>query len=474
MTAAPLSIAIIGAGFTAHAAAIALVRKIPDPLQIALIETSDQRGGLAYGRADDAHFLNTRAAQFSIIADRPRDFANWVESSLGTRGKPIDLGATFLPRKMVAEYMHERLLEEVKRHQSAILVYISGEAKKVSRQSTDYRVHLKGHSWLDATHVILATGYGAKKRRPYGLDPFGELGHRRVQKARRVALVGTGLTFMDTLVRLRRLGYQGKAVAISRSGRLPASHARETVRPIQPVLPPNPDLLAIWRAVRKQTESRERGVDWRSYINGIRPDLQTLWIGLSEADKARFHRHVRPLWERLRHRAAPHVHDEIMREIETGRLEIRSGNVSSVRKLIGGWRIDTQTGNDRERLGPFDLVFDCRAPSIDSLMALASPLIKSGGAIPGPYELGLAVTPSGAVIARDRSVKHDLFALGPLGVGSLLEITAAPEIAAQAAAMAAAIHAGLALPRPVIRNTAGDMTRSQQPDFDPAAQGTSV
>lgn len=474
MTIAPLSIAIIGAGFTAHAAAIALVRKIPDPLHIALIESSDRRGGLAYGRAGDTHFLNTRAAQFSIISDRPRDFANWVEDSLGTRGKPVDLGASFLPRTMVADYMQQRLLEQVKRHSSAMIVYISGEARKISRQASDYRIHLRGNSWLDASHVILATGYGTRKRRLHGLDPFGELSRRRVQKARRIAFVGTGLTFMDTLIRLRRLGYQGKAVAISRSGRLPASHARETVPPIQPVLPPDPDLLAIWRAVRSQVDSRQRGVDWRSYINGIRPDLQTLWLGLDEKGKARFHRHVRPLWERLRHRAVPHVHDEIMREIETGRLQIRSGHVSSVRRLISGWRIDTQTGSERERYGPFDLVFDCTTPRIGPVLDLVSPLIKCGDAMPGPCGLGLAVSASGAVLARDGAVKNDLFALGPLGTGSLLEITAAPEIAAQATAMAAAIATGVGTLHSLDQDTTEKNPRLRRASPKPTAQGTSA
>ena len=56
-----------------------------------------------------------------------------------------------------------------------------------------------------------------------------------------------------------------------------------------------------------------------------------------------------------------------------------------------------------------------------------------------PTGLGLAAEPGGQVMGRNGDLTPGLFALGPLGQGSLWEITAVPEIVAQAGAAAAGI-----------------------------------
>jgi uncharacterized NAD(P)/FAD-binding protein YdhS len=55
--------------------------------------------------------------------------------------------------------------------------------------------------------------------------------------------------------------------------------------------------------------------------------------------------------------------------------------------------------------------------------------------------LGLSVAPNGLVQGADGCPRRGLFALGPLGQGSLWEITAVPEIVVQADKAARAIAA---------------------------------
>jgi uncharacterized NAD(P)/FAD-binding protein YdhS len=60
-------------------------------------------------------------------------------------------------------------------------------------------------------------------------------------------------------------------------------------------------------------------------------------------------------------------------------------------------------------------------------------LVSGGLARRDSHGLGLAVAVDGRLLAHAGAPQRDLFALGPLGQGSLLEVTAAPEIVRQAA-----------------------------------------
>ncbi|HEU0221103.1 MAG TPA: hypothetical protein VFR34_02685 [Paracoccaceae bacterium] len=57
-----------------------------------------------------------------------------------------------------------------------------------------------------------------------------------------------------------------------------------------------------------------------------------------------------------------------------------------------------------------------------------------------PFGMGLRVAPDGRLWSPETGELTGLFALGPLGQGSLFEITAVPEIAAQASRAATTIR----------------------------------
>ena len=58
-------------------------------------------------------------------------------------------------------------------------------------------------------------------------------------------------------------------------------------------------------------------------------------------------------------------------------------------------------------------------------------LVAQGAARADAHRLGLAVEPNGQVLGKSGAPTRGLFALGPLGQGSLWEITAVPEIVRQ-------------------------------------------
>lgn len=431
-----LRVAIIGAGFSAHAAAIALIRNTSCPLRLALIDPQETNGGLAYGRADRDHVLNTRASHFSILPGTPFDFVDWARDNVdGLRGMD-GLEDAYLPRRHVQAYIRARLAEALAAHPQADMLRVREQVTSVEAAPSGFCIRLSGGNTFESDVTILATGYGASRRLTFGLDPFGELSARRASRAKRIAFIGSGLTFMDGYLRIRALGFRGGAVSFSRSARLPAPHADHHAPPIRLGLPPGTPLRAILRAARARAASLADGEDWRSLINGLRADAQALWQGLSPSDKARFDRHLRSIWDRLRHRAPPHLHEAVRRDVTTGALRLEKARVTTTRHGLNGWSIDAEQSGARNRLSGFDLVFDCSGPGTHSVHPLVAPLIAAGLARPGPGGAGMDVLPTGLVLGADGAPSAGLYAIGPLGSGSLLEITAAPEIVTQANALA--------------------------------------
>ena len=79
-----------------------------------------------------------------------------------------------------------------------------------------------------------------------------------------------------------------------------------------------------------------------------------------------------------------------------------------------------------------DLAFDCSGFRPDLNQPLIKDLIARGLARPDPHGLGLAVEGNGQVVGQHGEITAGLFAIGPLCQGTLWEITAVPEITAQA------------------------------------------
>lgn len=475
MTETALRVAIIGAGFSAHAAAIALFRSSPRPVRIALIDPREECGGLAYGYAEPGHVLNTRAAQFSVMPDDPADFVNWAREYIPDVAGSDEIEDAYLPRRYVQNYIRVRLKQARDAAPGSNFIRVRDRVTQISLQRDGYRVRLKnGHS-IDCDVAILATGFGADRRLHFGLDPFGDISLKRAGRARRIAFIGSGLTFIDGYLRLRALGFQGEAVSFSRSARLPSPHAPHHAPPIRLGLPQGSSLRAIVKAARLRAAELSPHEDWRSLINGLRTDAQQLWRGLSPEDKARFERHLRPIWDRLRHRAPPHLHALVQRDLAYGALTLERARVTASRHSLKGWTIDAEQQGGRERFGPFDLVFDCSGPSTSSVHPLSAPLVEAGLARKGPGGAGLDVSSSGALVGPDGMPSAGLYALGPLGAGALFEITAAPEIIAQAALLAgevAQITPGTihhTIPEKESLNVRNPSRRAARPRFSPSA-----
>jgi uncharacterized NAD(P)/FAD-binding protein YdhS len=235
---------------------------------------------------------------------------------------------------------------------------------------------------------------------------------------------------VDMAVSLEEAGFSGRMLAASRRGLVPRAHLSPAAAPL--TWEPSGSLGELVRAVR----ARE---PWRASVDGLRPHSIALWQGLSDSERSRFLRHLRPWWDVHRHRIAPRVAARIEAMRASGRLEVAAARIARVE---GDLAILARRGGGEIRRR-FDAMVNCTGPEGD-IGRIGDPLVRSllasGRARTDPLGLGLDVDAGSRLIGSGLSPA--LYALGPLTRGAFWEIVAVPDIRGQAAGVARAI-AGL-------------------------------
>ncbi|HEY0113361.1 MAG TPA: FAD-dependent oxidoreductase [Allosphingosinicella sp.] len=411
--------AIIGAGYSGTMAAVELARA--GCREVILIEKSGRFAtGAAYSTSSPGHLLNVRAAQMSAFADAPDHFARWAEQE-GVGG-PQD----FVQRREFGRYL-EGVLEgapEVRR--------VTGEAIALENGA----VRLDSGERVECDAVVLAGGnYPSRLPDMFGdeavHDPWSAEGREKVARLALAGgdllLVGTGLTMVDMCVSLEEAGFGGRIVATSRRGLVPRAHEE---RPAEvPEWVPPTRLAELVGAVRARKP-------WRAAIDGLRPHSHDLWRGLSDSEKKRFLRHLRPWWDVHRHRIAPGVAKRIEAMRADRRLEVVAGRVRSVE----GDEVTIARRGGGELRRRFAGVINCTGPE-GNILRVTDPLIRqlleSGQARAERLGLGLEVDEDSRVVGEGGS--PELYAVGPLSKGSYWEIVAVPDIRGQVRDVARAI-----------------------------------
>ncbi len=92
-------------------------------------------------------------------------------------------------------------------------------------------------------------------------------------------------------------------------------------------------------------------------------------------------------------------------------------------------------GSQSDEIVHAERVLDCRCRGPQLSAPLLASLVSEGLALADELSLGLAVNQRGQPCLEDGSTADGLFAVGPLGLGSLLDIDLVPEIVSQAFAV---------------------------------------
>ena len=434
-------IAIVGGGFCGTLTAVHLLRRAEPGSRILLIERSGDFGpGVAYATGDDRHRLNVPAARMSAYEDVPDDFSEWA----------CVAPDAYVPRRVYGEYLRAQLPSAAARS-GARLERVTGSVTGLRPLPGALELTLAGGGRIACDRAVLAVG-GLPGTPACALpddprvvaDPWADAGDRA--GAGTTLLIGTGLTAVDVALAACARSPRARVIAVSRHGRLPFAHLRGLRRAA-----PAPDLgggplrlAGLERELRAHVARVEAaGHDWRDAIDGLRPELPSLWARLPLIDRRRFLRERARAWEIRRHRMAPEVGAAVRTLRAEGRLTVVAGGVAGLRAARGGVELALRDG--RTLAGA--RVVCCTGAGTDVAAAdgpLVRGLLTAGHASADPLGLGLRATPDGAL--RDRAGRSDerVWVLGPLRRGELWETTAVPELRGQAAGVAHAVCASLA------------------------------
>jgi uncharacterized NAD(P)/FAD-binding protein YdhS len=231
--------AIIGGGLTATAMLIGFVNRVqekaekrqldPAKIRIQIFEKQDIFGpGFPHsGRfALPFHITNMCASDMGILDGKPLDFQNWVTSNSvnlanrfswfrdsssepdGARKK-----CNHYPRAIMGEYLKTRFQEAVQLAQNVgLAVYLHPASEVIDLKQNGGQICLnikdlssKNYFSSDADRVLLATGHWFEKNDQdhYFTSPWpAKKLLRNIPKGEKVAVIGTSLSAIETLLTL--------------------------------------------------------------------------------------------------------------------------------------------------------------------------------------------------------------------------------------------------------------------------------
>ncbi len=447
------TIAIVGGGLSGTLVAIQLLEQANQPLHIILLERASRPArGVAYDTQECCHLLNVPAGKMSAFSNKPGHFYTWAN----TQNSEIE-ASSFVPRRLYGEYLSSCLEESVTSKRAKIkFTLLHNEVIDLQREGNRFSLQLQDGKHITADIVVLALGNAPSvlpaqphtkfyNHARFYQNPWSHEALADLNPDKPVLIIGTGLTMVDKVIELNKKGLREQIYAISRSGLMPRIHDIS--------FPPYEWSFAhgyptrVHQLFRQIRDKIAQGHDWRSVLDGLRPHSQAIWQGMSNVEKRRFLRHVRPYWENHRHRIAPVIGEQILRLINEERLVILAGRLQSYQvqdeQVIVTYR---PRKNNQVKTLEVDRVLNCSGSGSDfrhRREALSINLINQGLLVPNHLGLGVEALSDGHLLDKTGASIDGLYTLGPPLKGLLWETTAVPEIRLQAEKLASTILSAL-------------------------------
>ena len=305
-------IAIIGAGLSGRLLALNLLRFASSDaaVSVRMLDRGDERYmGPAYSYEADYLLLNVPAGRMGAFSEDPEHFLTWNRDK-GAHAGPWD----FLPRRLYQDYILALVRGALRaRAGGTTFEHVRGEVTDVDTDGDSVRIHVEDKEPIVVDKAVLALGnfpprhpsienLSALESERYIRNPWDPGVLDCLSRRDTVFLIGTGQTTVDLAVALHQRAHEGRIIALSRRGLLPLAHRGfDPYESFFEEIKESKTMLDTFRIVCKHLDRAESmGIDKRAVIDSLRPDTQTIWLGLVEDEKRRFLRHVfralRPPW----------------------------------------------------------------------------------------------------------------------------------------------------------------------------------
>jgi uncharacterized NAD(P)/FAD-binding protein YdhS len=452
-------IAVIGAGFSGIIATLHLRRRLPADQPVLLCERHTAGEATLEATGGGQNLLNVRAANMSALADEPNHFSDWLKRHAGgTNGAGAALAAglrdtpagLFATRAIYERYLRSLLEDEVSARSG--LRHLAAEVTDIIQSGRGgYTLSCDDGGEMEVAGVVLAQDNLPPEENPHDricADPWGEKAALPLNNEQPVLIVGAGLAMVDVAVALRRRGFGGQIIALSRRGLLPAAHAPashwDTPHFTLAEESSLPELM-----VRLRDEvflAGEQGTDWRAVIDSMRHITPQLWGRLPAAERRRFLRHARRYWDTHRHRMAPPTADQVQAMLADASLKVIAGRIHGfeIQPYSVRVRYTPRGGSAEQKLNVQRVIIASFLDQIDGTRDTLMKQMLSRGLIRlDAYGLGLEVTDGLNVVRDDGTADPHMWALGPIVRGVFWECVAVPDIRVQAAYAAVGVVARL-------------------------------
>lgn len=468
-TSAPTRITIVGGGFSGASSAVQLVRASRLAVAITIVEPRPLvGGGLAHSADDPDHRLNGPAFLHYVDPSDSESFQRWcVERDLvkADPGARVADGSLYPRRRDFGRYVAETVGKLDKLPTGSTICHVQDVAEDLSHAGPLFTVRTRNGRSIESEMVMVATG-NALPRLPAefgGIDashpgivavPTDLERVRAIPKSARVLVLGTGLTALDILSSLVRLGHEGQITAVSRRGLRPASQRPSTTPapsapafhwptridgPMAPFLleaGSSPTMRKLMRVLRERISEVEAAGDlWYTPYDEVRDSVWQVWPTLPMHEKKRFLKRLRPWFDNFRFRSPPQNEAMVRQAEAAGGVEFRASRIRGVECAPNGAiRVAMRDrGSPVDRLQEFDAVINCTG--LDSAAGVRdnpflSSLMRQGFISVDPTGVGLAADQDCRAIAADGRVLDTLRIIGPPTNGTFPDQVGAAFIAA--------------------------------------------
>ena len=436
------AIAIVGAGFSGTLLAIQLLRLgLAKTDSIVLIEQSPRMGpGLAYSIEEECCLLNVPAGNMSALADDPGHFLRYcqaMDSSIRS--------SSFVPRRLYGQYIEQLLLDTETMYPQKLHRLRASAVDLECISGNRYRLDFAEHPSILANKVVLALGHftsqplAALKSLPADrvIAPWDAVQFKKIPAELPVAILGTGHTAIDALLRLQVNSALQKVYLISRRGLLPNSHrlASSVVDAQFPSWLKNipSTARAYTRALRGQIKKHcQDGGDWRDIFNQIRAHTPELWQRLPINERARFLRQLLPYWDVHRHRLATSIDKQIEQLQQQGIIDVIAGRIELAKMHGKGIQLQYRDRTSQEiKSIEVGAVIHCTGPNYD-LSTVPDPLVQSlmrrNYLQQDPLKIGLMLDGQYQLQNPNHPMQQHLYYIGPMLKARFWESIAVPEL----------------------------------------------
>lgn len=202
-------------------------------LEIIVFEKNKEIGlGLPYAQKEEAYILNLPRNIMEPIPDKKGEFSAWLCSNYPNYADKSE----FPPRYIFGQYLNylaKKFQSEAAKMNIKVSYLTSTEVFNINKNVKHYLIK-STQGDLQADYVILCTGHMPSNsyreyigKPGYSPNPWNNDSFLKVQPNESVGILGTRLTAIDIVVKLRSQNHSGPITMISHNGLLPTVLAKK-------------------------------------------------------------------------------------------------------------------------------------------------------------------------------------------------------------------------------------------------------